>query len=271
MAVSYCGMLYAASRQSFSLGRAGYLPRAFGVVHATRRTPHVSLVICTIITIAFIVYGHFHKDSTNVAILISTLTAVIWYVLAMACLLVLRRKEPALFRPYQTPVFPWLVVFVGLLAAFAGYLYAWVNVQVIVPAASLYLVAAIWYVVRARHTVLKAAPEEVAARIAQKLILHDQRVSAGTGAPPDLLLTHKSAARKAGDYITVVVLLAGLLSLVWMVFRATGVLPGPAGKIEVGAVGAIWVILFVLVSLIGLQSTRPASGNNRCAAQKVPR
>ena len=44
------------------------------------------------------------------------LAAVIWYVLAMVCLFVLRRKEPGLFRPYQTPAFPWLPLFVALLS-----------------------------------------------------------------------------------------------------------------------------------------------------------
>ncbi|MCI0464752.1 MAG: amino acid permease, partial [Gemmataceae bacterium] len=39
MVASYNGMLYAVSRQSFALGRAGYLPRALGLVHAVRRTP----------------------------------------------------------------------------------------------------------------------------------------------------------------------------------------------------------------------------------------
>ena len=220
-------------------------PRAFGAVHTERRTPHVALVICTAIAIGFIVYGHFHKDPANVAILISTLTAVIWYVLAMACLLVLRKKEPGLFRPYQTPVFPWLVIFVALLAAFSGYLYAWVNVQVILPAASLYAGAAVWYVLRGRKTVLTTAPEEVAARIAAKLAaLSDQPKSAiaATGS-------------RTSDYITAVVLLIGLLSLVWMVFRATNLLPGPVGTLEVAAVGIIWSVLFLLVSLIGFRST----------------
>src|SRR5262249_51233236 len=36
---SYHGMLYGTSRQAFALGRAGYLPRFLGEVHATRRTP----------------------------------------------------------------------------------------------------------------------------------------------------------------------------------------------------------------------------------------
>ena len=50
----------------------------------------------------------------SAAILISTLAAVIWYVLAMMCLLILRRKEPALARPYLTPVYPWMPIFVAL-------------------------------------------------------------------------------------------------------------------------------------------------------------
>jgi hypothetical protein len=102
--------------------------------------------------------------------------------------------------------------------------------------------------------VLNAAPEEVAARIAQKLMLHDQGLAAGMNGPPDLPITKTPPGLQ--DYITAGVLLAGLLSLVWMVVRATNVLPGPAGAMEVAAVGAIWVVLFLLVSLVGLQSTQ---------------
>jgi amino acid transporter len=182
---------------------------------------------------------------------------VIWYVLAMACLLMLRRKEPGLFRPYQTPVFPWLVIFVGLLAAFAGYLYAWVNVQVILPSAVLYGAAALWYVLRGRKTVLQTAPEEVAARIAQKLALHQQSVDAeANGRPKDPPEKLTLPGGRVSDYLTAAVLLSALLSLVWMVVRATNLLPGPVGRIEIAAVTAIWVVLFVLVSLIGLHSTR---------------
>jgi ethanolamine permease len=253
LAVSYCGMLYATSRQGFSLGRAGYLPRVLGAVHATRRTPHLSLVICTILTIAFLIYGYFNQDSTNVAILISTLAAVIWYVLAMSCLLVLRRKEPNLHRPYRVPVFPWLVIFVGVLAAFAGYLYAWVNIQVLVPGAILYAGAAIWYLVRGRRTVLATAPEEVAARIADKFMR-----PVATSEHLDITrLERKQFGAKLGHYFTACVLIAGLLSLVWMVARATNVLIGPVGRFELTAVGSIWTMLFIVVSWTGFRSTHP--------------
>ncbi len=169
MVVSYNGMIYATSRQAFSLGRAGYLPRILGAVHPTRRTPHVSLAVWTAAAIAFILLGRFYAHATAVAILISTLTAVIWYVLAMICLFVLRRKEPELFRPYKVPVYPWVPTFVAVLAVIAACLYAWVNVQVLVPTACLYLAAGGWYVLWARKKVLPVAPEEVTARIAKEL------------------------------------------------------------------------------------------------------
>jgi hypothetical protein len=37
-------MIYAVSRQSFALGRAGYLPKVLGHVHPIRRTPDAKLL-----------------------------------------------------------------------------------------------------------------------------------------------------------------------------------------------------------------------------------
>jgi ethanolamine permease len=245
--VSYSGLIYATSRQSFSLGRAGYLPHALGGVHATRRTPHVSLIVCTLVAIVFVVFGHFYEKATAVAILISTLAAVIWYMLAMICLFVLRRKEPGLFRPYLTPAFPWMPMFVALLAAFAGYLYAWANVQVIAPAAVLYVAAGLWYAIWGRHNVLATAPEEVAARIAEKL---SQRDVAG----PVVAIVQRRMPRI--ELATSGVLLAGLLSLVWIVLRATHLVDGPPATAEILGVTLVWAALFILVSFVGLRSTR---------------
>lgn len=250
--VSYSGMLYATSRQSFSLGRAGYFPKALGAVHPTRRVPHISLVVWTVVTVLFIGFGYFYEQATAAAILTSTLAAVIWYVLAMICLFVLRRKEPELFRPYRVPAFPWLPGFVALVAAFAGYLFVRVNVQVLAPIAFLYAAAGLWYVFWGRHHVLQTAPEEVATRIAEKLVRserHDSSIVTGTIRPR----TH-SLERAAG-----IVLLVGLLSLGWMVARASNFIRGLITPLEVWSVTAVWVVLFVLVSYLGFFSTRRLS------------
>ena len=280
MVVSYNGMIYATSRQSFSLGRAGYLPKALGKVHPTRRSPHVSLAVWTAVTILFIIFGHFHQGATAIAILISTLTAVIWYVLAMLCLIVLRRTEPTLLRPYRVPVYPALPVFVALLSGIAGFLYVGSNVQVILPTAVLYVAAGIWYVAAARKKVLAVAPEEVAARIAEELARKEKgtkvamTVSAASAGGvisratrPILMPVDPLYARQLQGVLERVLgplLGAGILSLIWMILRARGVVSSLfSERMEVALVTTLWVILFVLVSAVGLTSTRrkPASGS----------
>jgi ethanolamine permease len=254
MVVSYNGMIYAVSRQSFSMGRAGYLPQALGAVHPVRRTPHVSLAVWTAATVVFIVLGYFYEQATNVAILISTLAALIWYVLAMICLFVLRRKEPGHFRPYRVPAYPWLPVFIIVVSLFSAYLYLWVNVQVIVPTIVLYLAAGVWYLLRGRHTVLATAPEEVAARVAGKLA-ERRAIDLKGGAHTTQIGSPVPPWRLAIERVTTIVLASGMVSLLWLVIRATGWVSGPPTTGEIVVIVAVWSVLFAALSLVGITST----------------
>jgi ethanolamine permease len=249
--VSYSGMIYATSRQSFSLGRAGYLPKVLGWVHPTRRVPHISLIVWTIVVMLFIGFGYFYEQATAVAILVSTFAAVIWYVLAMICLFIMRHKEPGLSRPYRAPAFPWLPSFVALLAAFAAYLFVRVNVQVLLPTVALYAAAAIWYALWARRNALTTAPEDVAARIAEKLA----KLQGETGSAPATVSASRGTIL---EHATGVILFIGLASLVWMIARASNLLPGAPSPREVIAITIVWIVLFIVVSYVGFLSTRRA-------------
>ena len=57
------------------------------------------------------------RKAIDVAVLVSTLTALVWYILAMGCLFVLRRREPQLFRMYRAPLYRVLPATVVALAA----------------------------------------------------------------------------------------------------------------------------------------------------------
>src|SRR5207302_10748288 len=94
MVVSYTGTIYAVSRQSFALGRAGYLPGVLGHVHPVRRTPDVSIFFWSLVVAGFVIWGYYNVDAVLVAVLTCNLTALIWYVLAMVCLFILRRRDP---------------------------------------------------------------------------------------------------------------------------------------------------------------------------------
>jgi ethanolamine permease len=256
--VSYNGMLFATSRQSFSLGRAGYLPSFLGKVHRERRVPHVSLIVWTATTIAFIIFGHFFKDATAVGVLISTLAALIWYILAMVCLFRLRKKEPDLFRPYRVPVYPLLPFFVAALAGLAAYTYAQTNVNVLIPTAIAYAVAMGWYFLIGHKQVLPVAPEEVTARIAEQLTKTDVVVIETPAKPttPVGQAEHHWSITSL-HRVTAVMLVLGLLSLGRMILESGGWLPQhlSLGNSVIADIG-IWSGLFGLVCAVGLMSTR---------------
>jgi ethanolamine permease len=166
---SYHGMIYGTSRQAFALGRAGYLPRFLGGVHEKRRTPVPALLACTLVSAGFVVAYFWFKDAINIAVLISTLTALVWYILAMVCLLLLRRREPYLFRAYRTPLPHLLPVLVVLLSAFAAYVYSGIEHanEVLSLTAGLYALGLGYYWFWGRTRLESAAPEELSARQAR--------------------------------------------------------------------------------------------------------
>jgi ethanolamine permease len=164
MIASFHGMVYGTSRQGFALGRAGYLPLLLGQVHATRRTPVPALLACSLITAGFVIASYWFKEAIDVAVLVSTLTALIWYILAIACLFRLRCRETSLFDKYQTPlrlITPITVVVLSVLAMFA---YSIINVQVIPLTAALYAAGLGYFCIWSRKRVQRAAPEEITAR-----------------------------------------------------------------------------------------------------------
>jgi ethanolamine permease len=163
---SYHGMIYGASRQAFALGRAGYLPRALGEVHATRRTPVVALLASSLLAAGFIVANLWFDKAVSVAVLVSTLTALVWYVLAMACLYVMRRRDAHLFGNYRAPVYRLLPAVVIVLSVFAALVYSGIEdgKSVLVLTVGLYAVGLGYYVLWARQRLERAAPEELAAR-----------------------------------------------------------------------------------------------------------
>src|SRR5205823_13217248 len=114
-------------------------------VHSTRRTPVPALLTCSLITAGFVVANLWFKDAIDVAVLVSTLTALVWYVLAMGCLFVLRRREPGLFSAYRAPIYRVLPITVVLLSAFAIYVYSGIDVKVIPLTVFLYALGLGYY------------------------------------------------------------------------------------------------------------------------------
>jgi ethanolamine permease len=117
LVASFHGIILAAGRATFEFGRVGYIPRPLGQIHRRFKTPAKALLVNMLIGIIALLTG-----KTGEIITISCLGALTLYIISMVSLLVLRRKEPHLPRPFQVPVyptFPLIALLIALLALIA--------------------------------------------------------------------------------------------------------------------------------------------------------
>jgi ethanolamine permease len=112
LVASFHGLILAAGRATFEFGRVGYVPQALGRVDRRRGTPANALLVNMGVGIIALLSG-----KTDEIITISVLGALTLYVIAMVTVLVLRKKEPGLERPFRVPcypVFPVTALIIGL-------------------------------------------------------------------------------------------------------------------------------------------------------------
>lgn len=102
---SFHGIILAAGRASFEFGRMGYFFRSMGKVHPRFKTPANALLINMAIGIIALLTG-----ATGSIITIACFGAVTLYIISMVTLLVMRKKEPTLERPFKVPFYPYFPV-----------------------------------------------------------------------------------------------------------------------------------------------------------------
>lgn len=102
---SFHSIIICYSRQLFAQARSGYLPSFLSRVHSKTKVPHWALVAGGIAGMIAILSG-----TTDQLIILSVLGAVCMYIISMASLLILRKKEPLLERPFKAPFYPWFPI-----------------------------------------------------------------------------------------------------------------------------------------------------------------
>ncbi len=151
---SFFSIIYAYSRQTFALSRAGYLPKFLSVT-GSRKTPVLALVVPGLIGFIMAVF-----NKGDLLILVAVFGATISYVMMTASHIILRVKEPDLERPYRTPggvVTTGIALVLALVALVAGFL---VDKWVLVITAVVYAIALAYFGFYSRHHIVATAPEE---------------------------------------------------------------------------------------------------------------
>ncbi|MFC9832406.1 ethanolamine permease [Rhodococcus sp. NPDC127530] len=97
LVASFFSIMYAYSRQTFALSRAGYLPKNLSITNS-RKAPTLALIVPGVVGFVLSLTGE-GAMLLNMAVF----GAAVSYVLMMVSHIVLRRREPEMKRPYRTP------------------------------------------------------------------------------------------------------------------------------------------------------------------------
>jgi ethanolamine permease len=230
LVASYHGLLYGTSRQAFALGRDGYLPSALGWLHPRRGTPVTALVAVSAVVAGFAVANLWFVESIKLAVLVAGLASLIWYILAMVCLLVLRSREPDLFTRYRAPL-PRLLPFVVLaLSAVALAVYPRIDANVVPLTAALYAAGGGYYLLFARPRL--------------------RPLLAGPADPAGIPIRQPWLERSAGAALALVLIAVG-----WIVLGASGLVSGVPFDPRSQAI-AVLGLLAVALGLLGVVALR---------------
>jgi ethanolamine permease len=151
---SFFSIIYAYSRQTFALSRAGYLPKWLSVT-GKRKTPTMALIVPGIIGFVMAV-----MNQGDLLILVAVFGATISYIMMNLSHIILRFKEPNLERPYRTPggvVTTGIALVLAVAALIAGFL---VDTRVLTITAVVFFIAIAYFGLYSRHHIVGSAPEE---------------------------------------------------------------------------------------------------------------
>jgi APA family basic amino acid/polyamine antiporter len=106
-------LLLSQPRIFYTMAKDGLLPKRFSSIHPRFKTPYVTTILTGII--AIFVSGILPIEILGALVSIGTLLA---FAIVCTSVLILRRTQPDLPRPFKTPLVPWVPVF-GALFSFA--------------------------------------------------------------------------------------------------------------------------------------------------------
>ncbi|AOW92051.1 ethanolamine permease [Rhodococcus sp. WMMA185] len=161
LVASFFSIMYAYSRQTFALSRAGYLPRNLSITNS-RKAPTLALIVPGVIGFVLSLTGE-GAMLLNMAVF----GAAVSYVLMMVSHIVLRKREPQMKRPYRTPGGIATTSFALVIAAGAV-----IATFLVDPVAALWTLIAFtafmaYFALYSRHHLVANSPDEEFAVLAE--------------------------------------------------------------------------------------------------------
>lgn len=114
LVASFHGLILAAGRSTYEMGKVGNLPSILGTISPKFQTPSYALLANMVVGILILFSG-----KTAEIITVSVFGALTLYIFSMLSLFSLRKKFPTLNRPFKVPLYPWFPV-IALIIAFVS-------------------------------------------------------------------------------------------------------------------------------------------------------
>jgi ethanolamine permease len=140
LVASFHGLILAASRATYEFGKAGCIPTIFGKVHPKFKTPVNALLLNMVVGIIALFTG-----KTADIITIACFGAITLYIFAMLSVLLLRKKEPALLRPFRTPMYPYFPIVALAIAVVSFTAMTTLNIKLALLFLGILALAYIWF------------------------------------------------------------------------------------------------------------------------------
>lgn len=121
LVASFHGLILAAGRSTYEMGRVQNLPAVLGRISPRFHTPANALAANMVIGILALLSG-----KTAEIIILSVFGALTLYIFSMISLLLLRKKEPGLHRPFRValyPLFPLLALCIAIISIVAMFIF----------------------------------------------------------------------------------------------------------------------------------------------------
>lgn len=121
LVASFHGLILAAGRSTYEMGRVHNLPSLLGKISPRFHTPANALIGNMVIGILALLSG-----KTSEIIIVSVFGALTLYIISMVSIIILRKREPELPRPFKVafyPVFPVISLVIATVSIIAMFLY----------------------------------------------------------------------------------------------------------------------------------------------------
>ncbi len=177
LVASFHTIIFAKGRQIYSLSRAGYFPSGLSITHGSRKTPHVAMLLGSIVALSVMFTLWFVLGSDQGAAVIggtllnmAVFGAMFSYIMQGLSFIILRSKLPNMDRPYRSPL--------GVPGAALTVIIALVTLYIqltdpvyrtgVVWVAGWFAVCIVYFALVGRHRLILSPEEEFAMTAADK-------------------------------------------------------------------------------------------------------